>query len=216
MAVGLSSYQPQSSIIARPQQDSHNFDDLVLALKDVLGPSSGLDSKDVDLNSIMSLMEKYDAKEEGWVPFAMAAPTIPYTRNLVDEGNGKSNLLVLVWTPGKGSPIHDHGNAHCVMKILRGSLTETRYEFPDSDRAQPMRVLSERTSKENDVAYMADELGLHKVENRGEDYAISLHLYTPPNVARSGCNTFNPITGKKSHVPKCGYYSKYKQRVEKA
>lgn len=83
--------------------------------------------------------------------------------------------LVLVWTPGKGSPIHDHGNAHCVMKILRGSLTETRYEFPDSDRAQPMRLLSERTSKENDVAYMADELGLHKVENKGDDYAISLH-----------------------------------------
>ncbi|KKY36022.1 putative cysteine dioxygenase [Diaporthe ampelina] len=192
MAVGLASYQPQSSITARPQDTSHRFDGLVVALKDVLGTSSGLDSKDVDLNSIMNLME----------------------RNLVDEGNGKSNLLVLVWTPGKGSAIHDHGNAHCVMKILRGSLTETRYEFPDSDRAQPMRVLSERTSKENDVAYMADELGLHKIENRGDDYAISLHLYTPPNVARSGCNTFNPITGKKSHVPKCGYYSKYKQRVE--
>jgi hypothetical protein len=39
-------------------------------------------------------------------------------------------------------------------------------------------------------------------------------VYTPPNVARSGCNTFNPITGKKNHVPKCGYYSKYKQRVK--
>lgn len=90
--------------------------------------------------------------------------------------------LVLVWTPGKGSPIHDHGNAHCVMKILRGSLTETRYEFPDSDQAQPMRVLAERTSQENDVAYMADELGLHKVENRGSDYAVSLHcrLYIAP------------------------------------
>lgn len=87
--------------------------------------------------------------------------------------------LVLVWTPGMGSPIHDHGNAHCVMKILRGSLTETRYEFPDSDQAQPMRMLSERTSKENDVAYMADELGLHKVENRCDDYAVSLHCRLP-------------------------------------
>lgn len=97
MAVGLSSYQPQSSITARPQYESDHFDDLVLGLKDVLGPSSGLDSKDVDLNSIMSLMEKYDAKEEGWVPFAMADPTIPYTRNLVDEGNGKSNLVSLIF-----------------------------------------------------------------------------------------------------------------------
>lgn len=70
------------------------------------------------------------------------------------------------------------------MKILRGSLTETRYEFPDSDREQPMRVLSERTSKENEVAYMADELGLHKVENRGDDYAVSLHCrsYHSPSI----------------------------------
>lgn len=95
MAVGLSSYQPPSSITARTQHEGRDFDDLVLALKDVLGPSSGLDSKDVDLNSIMSLMEKYDATEQGWVPFAMADPEIPYTRNLVDEGNGKSNLVSL-------------------------------------------------------------------------------------------------------------------------
>lgn len=96
MAVGLS-YQPQVPITARPQDETHHFDDLVLDLKDVLGPSSGLDSKDVDLNSIMSLMEKYDAREEGWVPFAMADPKIPYTRNLVDEGNGKSNLVSLIF-----------------------------------------------------------------------------------------------------------------------
>lgn len=96
MAVGLASYQPQSSITPRPQHESHRFDDLVMALKDVLGPSSGLDSKDVDLNSIMALMEEYDAAEEGWVPFAMADSEIPYTRNLVDEGNGKSNLVSLI------------------------------------------------------------------------------------------------------------------------
>lgn len=152
--------------------------------------------------------------------------------------------LVLVWTPGKGSPIHDHGNAHCIMKILHGSLTESRYEFPNSDKQQPMELISQKTYKENEVAYMADELGLHKMENRGDDYAISLHcrcsphpaassreaasfaccigtcrltsdepVYTPPNVAKSGCHTFNPITGERSYVPKCGYYSKFLQRM---
>ncbi|ROW14504.1 hypothetical protein VPNG_03175 [Cytospora leucostoma] len=215
MAVSVVTY-PQAAIDLHPQDELDHFEDLVLALKEALGPTSGLDSKDVDVNFLMSIMQVYDAREEGWVPYAMADPTRGYTRNLVDEGNGKSNLLVLVWTPGKGSPIHDHGNAHCIMKILRGNLTETRYDFPDSDKAQPMRMISNRTYKENDVAYMADELGLHSMQNNGGDYAISLHLYTPPNVARSGCNTFNPVTGKRSHVPKCDYYSKYKQLLEKA
>ena len=93
MAVGIASYHTQPSIAAPAA--SHHFDDLVQALKDVLGPSSGLDSKDVDLNSIMDLMREYDAKENGWVSFAMADADLPYTRNLVDEGNGKSNLVSL-------------------------------------------------------------------------------------------------------------------------
>jgi len=118
-----------------------------------------------------------------------------------------------VWSPGKGSPIHDHGNAHCLMKILRGNLTETRYAFPTSEREEPMKVTSETVYKENQVAYMADELGLHRVTNQGSDFAVSLHLYTPPNVAKGGCHIFNEDTGKKSHVKNCGYYSAYGKRL---
>jgi predicted metal-dependent enzyme (double-stranded beta helix superfamily) len=83
---------------------------------------------------------------------------------------------VLVWTPGKGSPIHDHGNAHCLMKILRGNLTETRFEFPQAGEGQgQMKEISKKVYKEDAVAYMADELGLHRVTNEGSDFAVSLH-----------------------------------------
>lgn len=189
------------------------FDDLVQELKDALGPSSGLTSDDVDLEHLTRLMEEYQTDERQWARFAMGDASRGYTRNLVDEGNGKSNLLVLVWSPGKGSPIHDHGNAHCLMKILRGTLTETRYEFPDSDKEEQMKVISEKGYRENEVAYMADELGVHRVWNRGSDFAVSLHLYTPPNVAKGGCHVFNPDTGKKSHVKNCGYYSAFGQKL---
>ena len=83
--------------------------------------------------------------------------------------------LLLVWTPGKGSPIHDHGNAHCVMKILRGSLTETRYSFPEEDRKEEMKVISEKNYGQNAVAYMSDDLGVHRMANNGSDFAVSLH-----------------------------------------
>ncbi|GKT59325.1 cysteine dioxygenase type I [Colletotrichum tofieldiae] len=197
------------------KHDSNRFDKLVLALKEALGPSSGLDSADVDVKELMKLMEEYNTRENEWIQFAFAEKSMGYTRNLVDEGNGKSNLLVLVWSPGKGSPIHDHGNAHCLMKILKGDLTEIRYAFPGGDEEQPMKVISERTHKENAVAYMADELGVHRVCNRGSDFAVSLHLYTPPNVAKGGCNIFNEKTSKSSHVAKCGYYSAYGRRLPK-
>ena len=61
------------------------------------------------------------------------------------------------------------------MKVLKGSLTETRYAFPDLSQNEEMRVISETIRKENGVAYMADELGVHKVSNRGDDFAVSLH-----------------------------------------
>ncbi len=66
------------------------------------------------------------------------------------------------------------------MKILRGNLTETRFKFPDpAGEKAPMKVISKKTYKENQVAYMADELGLHRVTNEGSDFAVSLHCEKP-------------------------------------
>lgn len=62
------------------------------------------------------------------------------------------------------------------MKILRGTLTETRYDFPRrGPEGGPMPVISQKAYRTNEVAYMADELGLHRVWNRGTDFAVSLH-----------------------------------------
>lgn len=200
---------PASDIDSQNTDKMNRFEDLVQVLKDALGESSGLTSDDVDVDVLSDSMARYTSDDDEWSKYALADASRAYTRNLVDEGNGKSNLLVLVWTPGKGSPIHDHGNAHCLMKILRGSLTETRYDFPTDTQPQEMKVKSRTVHDENAVAYMADELGLHRVSNEGSDFAVSLHLYTPPNVAKGGCWIFNEKTGKRSHVPKCGYYSAY-------
>lgn len=63
-----------------------------------------------------------------------------------------------------------------VMKILHGSLTETRFEFPEGESEQDqMKVISKKRHEENKVAYMADELGLHRITNEGSDFAVSLH-----------------------------------------
>ncbi|KAG6358552.1 hypothetical protein INS49_012069 [Diaporthe citri] len=165
-------------------QDETPFDKLVASLAETLSTSSGLTLDDVNVASLMRSMKLYNSQECDWAKYAFGNNAVDYTRNLIDEGNGKSNLLVLVWCPGRGSPVHDHGNAHCLMKILKGNLTETRYAFPQQGQSQPLNIISERTHAENDVAYMADDLGLHRMSNKGSDFAVSLHLYTPPHVAR--------------------------------
>lgn len=97
MAVGLitsSTYSAESSTFAcRANIDTNRFDDLVQALKDALGPCSGLTSDDVDVEELSRLMSAYDSDRREWSKFAMGDESRGYTRNLVDEGNGKSNLV---------------------------------------------------------------------------------------------------------------------------
>ncbi|KAF2712871.1 cysteine dioxygenase type I [Pleomassaria siparia CBS 279.74] len=196
----------------------NNFETLVHALSEKLGATSGIDSDDVDPKELQTLMEAYESNEEEWTKYDWPDAKTCYTRNLVDKGNGKSNLLILVWSPGQASAIHDHANAHCIMKILRGNLVETRFARPtldlNSGKECPLKPTTECTYLENQVTYMSDQLGLHKISNPDPDmFAVSLHLYTPPNAAVYGCNTFEEKSGKVRHHPGCELYSKYGHKL---
>lgn len=74
----------------------NGFEQLVRDLSEALGPSSGLDSADVDPLDIQRLMLCYTSSPEEWQDFALEDPSRDYTRNLIDEGNGKSNLVSLM------------------------------------------------------------------------------------------------------------------------
>ncbi|KAF2183222.1 cysteine dioxygenase type I [Zopfia rhizophila CBS 207.26] len=200
------------------EHTADDFHALVEALSQKLGPSSGIDSEDVDAKELQALMEDYVSAEAEWAKYALGDETRGYTRNLVDKGNGKSNLLILVWTPGKGSPIHDHANAHCIMKILKGQLKETLYSWPtvqlNNDEECPLKVKKETIYHENEVTYMSDKLGLHKISNPDpKEVAVSLHLYTPPNAAVYGCHVFDEQTGRASHIKQCNFFSNRGQRL---
>jgi hypothetical protein len=81
---------------ARLEQNS--FDKLVTSLKETLGPSSGLTLDDVDVTSLMCLMELYDSRNCDWGKYAFGDSDTGYTRNLVDEGNGKGNLVCILYS----------------------------------------------------------------------------------------------------------------------
>lgn len=76
-----------------PFVEQNLFDDLVVLLKEALGPSSGLTSADVNVNFLARLMKLYDSRDMNWSKYAFGDRSRGYTRNLVDEGNGKSNLV---------------------------------------------------------------------------------------------------------------------------
>lgn len=214
-------HQPQATSAHQPRDSARNspepndqFHSLVHEINKILGPSNGIDSAGVDVQHLEDAMSAYKSNEKEWHRYAFADKSRAYTRNLVDYGNGKSNLLILVWTPGKSSPIHDHANAHCVMKILKGELKETLYGWPcqrvDNPAAcdapfdgttsaehtcsagpeplEPAKLHVQRETKygEDQVTYMSDKLGLHRIGNPSDsEFAVSLHLYTVCNTSHA-------------------------------
>src|SRR3989442_897801 len=49
-----------------------------------------------------------------------------YQRNLVRAGEWY-NVWVMCWKNGQRSPVHDHAASACAVRVLRGTLTETRF-----------------------------------------------------------------------------------------
>lgn len=104
------------------------------------------------------------------------------------------------------------------MKILKGRLRETIYGWPcqRSDNPPPCRasktslhagtqhscsagaepgpaslqVIRSTVYKPEQVTYMSDGLGLHRVENASDsEVAVSLHLYTVSSLPWSRCRS---------------------------
>jgi cysteine dioxygenase len=66
--------------------------------------------------------------------------------------------------------------------------------------------------KPDDVTYMSDELGLHRVENTSHSNpAVSLHLYSPPF---KSCQMFDERTGKAMRAPMT-FWSKYGEKIHR-
>lgn len=89
-----------------------------------------------DLPALTKLLRSYTSDPAHWTKFAFPDPNAQYTRNLVAEVPGLFNLLLLVWTPGKASPVHDHAEAHCLMKVRFLSFR------PNSIAVDPLSSLS--------------------------------------------------------------------------
>ncbi|KAI9849464.1 MAG: hypothetical protein M1837_004084 [Sclerophora amabilis] len=83
--------EPDESCQPRLQKDA--FQRLVEDLSSTLGPCSGLTSDDVEVGHLTRQMEDYISSQSEWVMYAHKDLSRPYTRNLVDHGNGKSNLV---------------------------------------------------------------------------------------------------------------------------
>lgn len=75
------------------------------------------------------------------------------------------------WPPGSLAPLHDHGAAHGLARVIQGALHEWRFE-PGS--AHP-RLRKWTPSRAVELAHGT----CHEVRNLMRDTAYSIHVYAP-------------------------------------
>jgi cysteine dioxygenase len=103
-----------------------------------------------------------------------------YQRNLLRAGENY-HAWVLCWKNGQRSPIHDHAGSSCVVRVLRGTLTETIFEFAPNGH---VKASFSRDAAEGSILASEDS-DMHQISNLQADDAdlVTLHVYAPPLLA---------------------------------
>jgi cysteine dioxygenase len=99
-------------------------------------------------------------------------------RRVSVHGGPHYEALVLGWRSGQGSPIHDHAGSSCVVRVVKGRATETRFAGSPCGRLVPR---SSRAFPAGSVLGCRGA-GIHQMANLeapGLDL-VTLHVYSPP------------------------------------
>jgi cysteine dioxygenase len=116
-----------------------------------------------------------------------------YCRNLIKAGQ-HYNLLVLCWKNGQRSPIHNHAGSSCAVRVLKGVMTETIFEFA------PNGHVKATTSHDMPAGAIVGSVDrdMHQISNlqAGDAELITLHLYSPPLLVMGTYTLYDLVHGE--------------------
>merc|ERR1712146_154920 len=101
---------------------------------------------------VKTLMENLSISDNDFEKYTFFDENKLYTRNLVATDNENYTLLLLCWTPGRESMIHDHPTDGCWMRCVTGNVIETLYEKNEHERK--MIKKKETWVKKDEICYI--------------------------------------------------------------
>jgi 3-mercaptopropionate dioxygenase len=103
-----------------------------------------------------------------------------------------TTVVAMTWSPGQGTPIHDHCGLWCVEGVWQGQLEITRYELEEQDGDRTRFSMHETLMAGTGTAgSLLPPHEYHTIRNPKDDaIAISLHVYQK---AMGECATYSPL-----------------------
>ena len=136
-------------------------------------------------NEYMSMLEEFKNSKRERLSSYHTLNTNGYSKYQL-YSNNNYEINIIEWNKGARSLVHNHPHNGCVIKLIKGSLLEDRYNYPMNSKKTPivhtqrnMIVPIHSFNKSQTHSYYMD--GLHSVTNINNDKSYSLHFYSPPN-----------------------------------
>jgi predicted metal-dependent enzyme (double-stranded beta helix superfamily) len=103
-----------------------------------------------------------------------------YGRHLLyADPKGRFEIVVMTWSPGQETPVHDHSGIWCVEGVAEGIIDVTRFDMKESVDRDTVRM--------EEVGHIRAGLGqcgalippveYHRIANPYEKLAITIHVY---------------------------------------
>ena len=157
-----------------------------------------------DNSRVLNCMREYaTSKADDWKEYAFFCQH-NYTRNLIFS-NENFEVILLCWSAGQESPIHDHSGQRCWMSVLQGGVEETYY-YQTNDTSLIKGNI--HLHCQGEASFIADEIALHKIRPAFGS-AVTLHIYSKP-IERS--SIYSPTTGSITQH-QAGFFSKYGRKM---
>jgi cysteine dioxygenase len=174
---------------------THTLASVLSYLKDNI---RGYDHSDHDVKGVATELQRWYPRPDEYMKYVNWDLKDPkkYTRNLI-LGNEYFDCLLMCWPPHCQSSIHCHDRSSCWVVLVEGEVVEVQYAMPKMDkkfiekqlkdptgavgRCGPLRPLNETVLRADGmtVAYANNEIGVHRVENRTDKPAYTMHIYAP-------------------------------------
>lgn len=128
------------------------------------------------------------------LPEALARPSeASYARRLLHAcPRGSYTVLAMIWGPGQGTLLHDHGGLWCVEGVLSGEIEVLQYDLVE-ERGEEHHFVAQGSVRAGvgDAGSLIPPFEYHTIANPSDrDVSITIHVYGGELL---DCHVFRPL-----------------------
>ena len=120
---------------------------------------------------LRKIIEQFTFDAEEMAEHLLFPEDLPYGRKCAFRSKN-FEVIVMNWKPGKCSNIHNHGNSFGCVYSVTGKANNVLYN-------ESLEILGTIPLINNTIAEVPKGI-YHVIENKTDEYAVSLHFYAPP------------------------------------